>query len=79
MVESVTNIIVGVVIAFTSQLLIFGYYGIHVSLSTNAMMTAWFTGVSLARSFILRRVFNKITYMSEDDDPLQLDDYYERR
>lgn len=59
--EAVTNIIIGVVIAFASQLVIFGWYGIHVSIQTNLCMTAWFTAVSLARSFVLRRLFNRFT------------------
>jgi hypothetical protein len=61
LVESLANIAIGVVLAFVSQLVIFGGYGVHVSLAQNAEMTVWFTAISLARSFVLRRVFNKIT------------------
>lgn len=62
LVEALTNILVGVVLAFTSQLIIFKHYGYPITLETNAWMTLWFTVVSLARSFILRRIFNRITY-----------------
>lgn len=65
LVESLANIVAGVAIAFTSQLVIFGYYGMHVPIALNAKMTAWFTAVSLVRSFVLRRVFNKITTQDE--------------
>lgn len=64
-VEAMTNILVGVVIAFVSQLIIFKHYGYSITWETNAWMTLWFTGVSLARSFILRRIFNRITYKHE--------------
>jgi hypothetical protein len=59
-VESITNISVGVVIALISQIVIFQLYGIPVNLKQNVEMTAWFTVISFARSYILRRVFNKI-------------------
>ena len=62
--EAITNILVGVVVAFVSQLIIFGAYGVHLSMKVNLYMTLWFTAVSMARSFLLRRVFNwiKINY-----------------
>jgi hypothetical protein len=65
LVEALTNILVGVVLAFTSQLIIFKHYGYPITWETNAWMTLWFTAVSLARSFILRRIFNRITYKAE--------------
>lgn len=61
LVESLTNIAVGIGVAFASQLVIFGSYGLHVSYTQNAEMTCYFTAVSLVRSFILRRMFNRVT------------------
>ena len=75
LVEALTNILVGVVLAFTSQLIIFKHYGYPITWETNAWMTLWFTAVSLARSFILRRIFNRITYKHEDKTPI----WYTRR
>lgn len=60
-VEAVANILVGVVVAFASQLIIFSHYGVHLSLGANAAMTFWFTLISLVRSFLLRRFFNYLT------------------
>jgi hypothetical protein len=65
-VEAIANILVGVLVAFTSQLIIFKHYGYSITWETNAWMTGWFTAVSLARSFILRRIFNRITYKHEE-------------
>ena len=67
-VEAIANIAVGVAIAFISQIIIFGHYGIVVPLMLNAKMTAWFTGVSLLRSFVLRRIFNRATVEREQHE-----------
>jgi hypothetical protein len=37
---------------------IFPWFGIHIPLSTNFKIGAWFTLISLVRSYVLRRVFN---------------------
>ncbi len=60
-IEAIVNIAVGASVAYVSQLVIFGWYGIHVSHSLNAIMTVWFTIISIARSYTLRRVFNIFT------------------
>lgn len=60
LVESLANILIGFAIAFVSQLLIFKLYSIQLPLSINLEITLWFTLVSLARSYTLRRFFNWI-------------------
>lgn len=60
LVESVTNIAVGYVVAVTAQAVIFPLYGIHIPPSSHATIGALFTVVSLVRSFLLRRYFNLI-------------------
>ena len=61
LIEALANIAAGVIIAFLSQEIIFRYYGIPCPVSLNIKLTAWFTFISLARSFLLRRIFNAIT------------------
>lgn len=56
--ESLTNIAIGYVVALASQLVIFPQFGINVSLETNVLIGAWFTVVSLVRSYVIRRYFN---------------------
>lgn len=58
LIESIINIIIGYVVALISQLLIFPIFDIHVSLTDNLLIGAWFTGVSLVRSYVIRRWFN---------------------
>ena len=58
LIESAINILIGYSIALLSQLLIFPWFGIHIPLSDNLLIGAWFTLISLLRSYIIRRWFN---------------------
>jgi len=41
-----------------SQLAIFPMFGIHIPLHDNVAIGVWFTVVSIARSYALRRAYN---------------------
>lgn len=56
--ETVINVAIGYVVAIGSQLAIFPLFGIHVSLSDNLWIGAWFTVISIARGYAVRRLFN---------------------
>ena len=58
LIESVMNIAIGYLVALGSQLLVFPMFDIHVSLATNMWIGAWFTMISLVRSYVIRRWFN---------------------
>lgn len=58
LIEAIMNVIIGYLVALASQLLIFPIFDIHVSLIDNLLIGAWFTGVSLVRSYVIRRWFN---------------------
>lgn len=58
--EAITNVAVGYGVAVVTQILIFPIFGLHTSLGQNLAMGGIFTIVSLARSFLLRRVFEAI-------------------
>lgn len=60
-IESTANVVVGYLVALLSQILIFPWFGIAVSLADNLLIGAWFTAVSLARSYVLRRWFTRRT------------------
>lgn len=64
-VEAGANIAVGFSVALVSQLVIFPHYGIHVPLSTNFWISAWFTLISLVRSYVLRRYFNGLHFFRQ--------------
>ena len=58
LIESLMNIMIGYGVALASQLVIFPLFDIHVSLETNIWIGAWFTAISLVRSYVIRRWFN---------------------
>lgn len=60
LVETMTNILVGLVISFLSQIVIFKLYDVHLSTQQNVEITLYFTIISILRSFALRRFFNSI-------------------
>ncbi|MCX7097846.1 MAG: hypothetical protein NTV43_08085 [Methylococcales bacterium] len=57
-IESVANAFIGYFIALASQLMLFPLFNIHIPLSSNLWIGAWFTVISIMRSYILRRWFN---------------------
>ena len=58
--ESISNIAIGYGVALLSQIIIFPFFDIDVTLRENIYIGLWFTAVSLVRSFVLRRIFNAI-------------------
>lgn len=58
LIEAGMNVAIGYGVALLSQLAIFPMFGIYVPFSTNLWIGAWFTGISLARSYVIRRWFN---------------------
>ena len=60
LVEAVANVIVGYGVAVVTQILIFPIFGLHTTLAQNFQMGLLFTGVSIIRSFLLRRLFEAI-------------------
>lgn len=64
LIESISNIAIGYGVALLSQLLVFPQYGIHIPIQHNLAIGAWFTGISLIRSYVLRRWFTKRTELN---------------
>ena len=58
-IESCLNVIIGYAVALASQLAIFPMFGIHIPLSDNIAIGAWFTVISIIRSYAVRRMFNR--------------------
>ena len=56
--ESVVNISIGYVVALISQLLVFPLFNIMVPFTDNLLIGAYFTVISLIRSYAIRRYFN---------------------
>lgn len=60
LVEAFANVIVGYGVAVVTQILIFPLFGLQTSLGQNLAMGGVFTMVSIARSYLLRRMFEAI-------------------
>lgn len=58
-IESAANVAIGYGVAIASQLAIFPLFGIHLQLADNLLIGVYFTIISLARSYAVRRWFNR--------------------
>jgi len=60
LIEAVANVVVGYGVAVIAQILVFPAFGLQTTLIQNLKIGAAFTGISLVRSFILRRLFEAL-------------------
>lgn len=58
LVEAVTNVVAGYVLAVFGQLAFFPVVGLDVTVRQSLLIGVLFTSLSLVRSFVLRRLFN---------------------
>lgn len=59
LIESMINVAVGFGISLASTFVILPLVGVHSTPSDNLLITFYFTLISIARSYLLRRFFNK--------------------
>lgn len=57
-IETLVNVIIGYGVAVGSQILIFPLFDIHIPLTDNFLIGAWFTLISIVRGYTIRRWFN---------------------
>jgi hypothetical protein len=57
--ESVVNTLLGMVIAFFAQWAIVWFYSIPLTHSQNVIIVFWMTVLSVLRSYVVRRIFNR--------------------
>ena len=60
LVEALANVAVGFTIAVLTQRAVFPYFGIVTTLSTDLAIGAMFTVVSIVRSYVMRRLFERL-------------------
>lgn len=58
LIESLANIAIGFSINFTANMLVLPLFGYHITLTTNLQLGVIYTGISIARSYCIRRWFN---------------------
>ena len=57
LIEAITNVAVGYALAVLTQIVVFPWFGLKVSLNDNLAIGAIFMIISLLRSYALRRLF----------------------
>ena len=56
-IEAGANVVVGVGVAIGAQIVVFPYFGLYASLYDTSKIALIFTGISMVRSYMLRRCF----------------------
>jgi len=59
LIESVTQTVVGLVVSFCIQLVIYPILNIPVTFSQNVIITTVFFIASIGRGYLIRRIFNR--------------------
>jgi hypothetical protein len=60
LVEAMANVVIGYGLAVATQVLAFPLLGFETTLTQNLWIGAFFTVISLVRSFVLRRAFEAL-------------------
>jgi hypothetical protein len=66
LVEATANVAVGFGVAVLAQVAVFPLFGLHVGFAENLMIAAILTAISIARSYVLRRMFEAIRVWSTE-------------
>ncbi len=59
MVEAAANVVIGYAIAVATQMVVFPLFGIHITLVDDLALGLVFLVISLIRSYLLRRAFER--------------------
>jgi len=59
-VEAITNVVIGYLVSVAANILILPLFGYDVTIADSFVIGLAFTAISLARSYILRRIFNRL-------------------
>ncbi len=67
LVEAITNVVFGYILAIATQIVVFPWFGLEAALGEHLAIGTAFVGVSLARGYLLRRLFESIRVASHLD------------
>jgi len=62
-IEAIVNIMIGLIVSYVANHLVFPHYGFTPSPRQNVEITAIFTVISFVRSYSVRRLFNHYRQM----------------
>lgn len=60
LIESCINVAIGFGVSLAAQIAVFPMFGIRVELASNIIIGSIFTAISIARSYCVRRLFNRL-------------------
>ena len=60
LIEAITNVTVGYILAIATQIVVFPWFGLEAALGEHLAIGAAFVVVSLARGYLLRRLFERL-------------------
>jgi hypothetical protein len=60
LVESTINVSIGYGVALAAQIAVFPMFGIRIEMIDNLLIGAFFTAISIARSYAVWRIFNHL-------------------
>ena len=64
LIEALANVVVGFWLAVLAQMIVFPLFGLPISFGQNLAIATLFTGVSLVRGYVLRRLFETLAWQS---------------
>ena len=59
LVESLTNVAIGMVVSFFGQIVVSHWYNLPLNVTQNMQIVLFFTVLSVARSYVVRRWYNR--------------------
>lgn len=65
--EALTNIAIGLTIGFVSNIIVLPAFGYNVTIADGAMISVVFTAISLVRSYVIRRIYNKYNFFGKGE------------
>jgi hypothetical protein len=68
LVEAITNVAVGYILAIVTQIVVFPWFGLEVTLGEHLAIGSVFVAISLARGYLLRRLFEMLRVASQPGD-----------
>ncbi|WP_434802243.1 DUF7220 family protein [Paracoccus sediminicola] len=79
MVEAAANVVVGYGLAIATQIVVFPWFGIETGLAEHLTIGLAFVGVSLARGYLLRRLFETVRMRKLSTERMQVGQYLQRK
>lgn len=66
--EAMANVAVGYILAIITQIVVFPWFGLEVTLGEHLAIGSVFVAVTLARGYLLRRLFERLRVASQPGD-----------